>query len=216
MTGILFDLDGTLLDTLADLLNATNASLSRFGYPERTLPELRRAVGNGAAHQFRSCLPQGTPEERVQQVLAFYLPYYAEHCDILTAPYPGIPEALRTMGEHYALGIVSNKPDRAAKALCARHFPGIYTLGETPGCPRKPAPDMLYKALAAIGAERGIYVGDSEVDILTARAAAMPCISVTWGFREQSELIAAGAEHLCGSASELIACIRRIEESYGQ
>lgn len=216
MTGILFDLDGTLLNTLDDLLNATNHVLAKFGYPERTLAELRRAVGNGAAHQFRSCLPPGTPEERVQELLEYYLPYYAQHCDILTAPYPGIPQALEALGKDYALGIVSNKPDRAAKALCARHFPGVYALGEVPGCPRKPAPDMITKALATIGADRGIYVGDSEVDIRTGKAAGLPCVSVTWGFRDEPELVAAGAECLCRSAVELVDCIHRIEETYGQ
>lgn len=145
MTGILFDLDGTLLDTLEDLTNATNYALEQFGYPPRTLAEVRRAVGNGAANQIRKCLPAGTAEERVQQVLAVYKPYYTEHCRIRTKPYMGILEALKILTNFYPAAIVSNKPDAAVKALCADYFPGIYALGETPDCPRKPAADMVFK-----------------------------------------------------------------------
>lgn len=200
MTGLLFDLDGTLLDTLEDLLDATNYALRAHGYPERTLPELRRFVGNGAHNQIRLSVPEGADP---LPVLETYLGYYPTHCRIKTRPYAGIPEALRELEEKYPVAIVSNKPDKAVKELCADLFPGIYALGEAPGCPRKPAPDMVFKAMEAIGVDSCVYIGDSEVDILTAQNAAVPCVSVTWGFRDEPDLLAAGATHLCHNAADL-------------
>ena len=208
-TGILFDLDGTLLDTLEDLLDATNYALKAFDFPERTLPELRRFVGNGALNQIRLSCPEGTAPETVQEVLSVYKPYYTEHCQIKTKPYQQIPEVLAQLQGKYPLAIVSNKPDSAVKALCADYFPGIYALGEAADCPRKPAADMVYKAMEAIGVEKCIYVGDSEVDVLTANNAGVPCLSVLWGFRDEEDMEAAGAEHLCRNTAELM---KKIEE----
>ena len=214
MTALLFDLDGTLLDTLEDLLDATNYALKAWGFPERTLEELRAVVGNGAANQIRKSLPEGTPEERVEKVLETYKPYYTDHCQNKTHAYAGIPEALAALGRKYPIAIVSNKPDGAVKALCARYFPGIYALGERGDCPRKPAPDMVYRGMAALGAENCVYIGDSEVDILTAKHAGVPCLSVTWGFRDRDQLAAAGAEVYCHRPEDLI---DRIEEmTHGQ
>lgn len=208
--GILFDLDGTLLDTLQDLLDATNYALERRGYPRRTLQELRRFVGNGAYNQLRLSAPEGTPPEAVQALLDTYKPYYTANCQHKTRPYPGIPEALALLQEKYPVAIVSNKPDAAVKALCAEYFPGIYALGETPDCPRKPAADMVYKAMAAVGADRCIYVGDSEVDVLTAGNAGVPCICVTWGFRDREDLERAGAVHVCQYPEEIPAMIEEL------
>ena len=177
-TGIIFDLDGTLLNTLEDLLDATNYALAQCGYPKRTLPELRRFVGNGAENQIRMSLPAGTSPEEVQRVLKIYKPYYTEHCQVKTRPYDGILESLAILKEKYPIAVVSNKPDTAVKSLCAQVFPGIFALGETPDCPRKPAPDMVYKACRAIGADTCVYVGDSEVDVRTAKNAGVPCLSV--------------------------------------
>lgn len=209
MTGILFDLDGTLLNTLEDLTEATNHALGKFGYPARTAEQVRRAIGNGAANQIRRSLPEGTAEEVVQEVLAVYKPYYTEHCQLKTKPYPGIPEALEILKKNYPVAIVSNKPDAAVKALCADDFPGIYALGEKADCPRKPAPDMVFKGMQAIGVDRCIYVGDSEVDVLTAKNAAMPCLCVLWGFRDKEDMTAAGGEHFCESTADLV---EKIEE----
>ena len=207
-TGILFDLDGTLLDTLEDLLDATNYALKVHGYGERTLPELRRFVGNGAYNQMRLSVPEGTDPEEIRRVLDTYKPYYTAHCQIKTRPYAGIPQALEALKGKYPLAIVSNKPDAAVKALCADHFPGIYALGEAPDCPRKPAPDMVFKAMAAIGCDRCIYVGDSEVDVLTAKNAGMPCLAVTWGFRDKEDLI--GADAFCEDPARLAELIKRM------
>lgn len=201
-TGILFDLDGTLLDTLEDLLDATNYALATCGYPPRTLKELRRFVGNGAENQIRLSLPEGAKQD-VQKVLGIYKPYYTDHCQVKTRPYAGIPEQLAVLKEKYPLAIVSNKPDSAVKALCADCFPGIYALGETADCPRKPAPDMVFKAMAAIGVEKCIYVGDSEVDVITAQNAGVPCLSVLWGFRDREDMEAVDAEHFCDDTAKL-------------
>ena len=209
MTGLLFDLDGTLLDTLEDLLDATNFALRTHGYPERTLPELRRFVGNGAHNQIRRSVPDGADP---LPVLETYLDYYPTHCRIKTRPYDGIPEVLKELRERYPVAVVSNKPDGAVKELCADLFPGIYALGEAPDCPRKPAPEMVYKAMEAIGADKCIYIGDSEVDILTSKNAGVPCISVTWGFRDEPDLLAAGAEHLCRTPEELLCLIKKLND----
>lgn len=202
-TGILFDLDGTLLNTLEDLLDATNYALEQCGYPPRTLPELRRFVGNGAENQIRMSLPEGSTPEEVQRVLGIYKPYYTAHCQIKTRPYAGILEALEKLKDKYPIAIVSNKPDSAVKALCAEVFPGIYALGEAPDCPRKPAPDMVQKACRAIGAERCVFVGDSEVDVFTANNAGVPCLSVLWGFRDREDITAAGGTHFCETTADL-------------
>ena len=209
MTGLLFDLDGTLLDTLEDLLDATNYALRTHGYPERTLPELRRFVGNGAHNQIRLSVPEGVDPI---PVLETYLGYYPSHCRIKTRPYEGIPEVLRELKERYPVAVVSNKPDGAVKELCADLFPGIYALGEAPDCPRKPAPEMVHKAMEAIGVDKCIYIGDSEVDILTAKNAGVPCISVTWGFRDEPDLLAAGADVLCRTPEELVPLIKKLND----
>lgn len=199
MIGILFDLDGTLLDTLDDLTAAVNATLHTFGHPTRTREEVRRFVGNGAAKLLQLAVPSG---ENWQEPFAFFQEYYRNHCQERTAPYPGIITALEAL-KGYPMAIVSNKPDAAAKKLCELYFPGVYTLGESPLCPRKPAPDMLKAAMERIGVEQCIYVGDSEVDVLTAKNADVPCLSVLWGFRDEAAIRAAGGEHFCATPEEL-------------
>lgn len=207
MTGVIFDLDGTLLDTLEDLKDGVNAALSHFGYPARTLAEVRRFVGNGVGRLIDLAVPEGADP---QPVLAWFRAYYADHCRIKTAPYEGIMEALEQIGQEYSLAIVSNKPDFAVKALCADYFPGIFALGEHPGCPRKPAADMVRLAMEAMGVETCIYVGDSEVDVATAKNAGVPCLSVLWGFRDQKELAQMGATHFCAHPLELYSLIKTV------
>ena len=209
-TGILFDLDGTLLNTLEDLLDATNYALEVCGYPKRTLTELRRFVGNGAENQIRMSLPEGASPEEVQRVLKIYKPYYTEHCQVKTRPYDGILESLAILKEKYPIAVVSNKPDAAVKALCGQMFPGIFALGEAPDCPRKPAPDMVHKACRAIGVDTCVYVGDSEVDVRTAKNAGVPCLSVLWGFRDREDIEAAGGQYFCESPAQLTEKIEEI------
>ena len=208
-TAIIFDLDGTLLDTLGDLHAAVNHTLAEFGYPLRTMEEVRRFLGNGAQWLIRMALPEGADWA---PVLAAFHTYYAAHCDERTRPYPGISEALAVLGEKYPLAVVSNKPDGAVKELSKIYFPALYARGEDVDCPRKPAPDMVRKAMEALDAQRCVYVGDSDVDILTARNVGAPCLSVTWGFREEAELRAAGGVHFCCAPAQLPAKIEEILE----
>ena len=197
-TGILWDLDGTLLDTLADLTDALNYAMTQFGYPHRTMEDVRRFIGNGAHRLIALSVPEGADVDAVLQV---YKTYYDAHCQIKTKPYDGILEAL---AEKYPMAVVSNKPDSAVKPLCAQYFPGIFARGESADCPRKPAPDMLLKTMEAIGVDRCIYVGDSEVDVLTAKNAGVPVLSVLWGFRDRKEIEAEGGQHFCDDPAMLV------------
>lgn len=211
---VLFDLDGTLLNTLEDILGAVNHTLRGMGYPERTLAEMRRFVGNGAEMQMRLAMGEGTREEDVQKALALYKPYYAAHCQIRTRPYEGVTELMRALKEAgWKIAVVSNKPDEAVRPLVAEHFGELpdLALGETASRRRKPAPDMVDDALAALGAEksRAVYVGDSEVDVETARNAGMACIAVSWGFRDREQLVDSGAREIAADAAELRALLEK-------
>ncbi len=209
MTGILFDLDGTLLDTMADLTDAVNYALHVHGYPSRSMDEVRSFVGNGAARLLALSVPEG---EDYVPVLATYQEYYRSHCQIKTCPYPGVLEALEQLQAKYPVAIVSNKPDAATKKLCADYFGDVFARGEAADCPRKPAPDMLFQAMQVLGVDKAIYVGDSEVDVITAKNAGMPCISVTWGFRNKEELKEAGSRYLCDYAALLPELAAKIEK----
>ena len=210
MIAILFDLDGTLLNTLDDLVDATNATLTHFGCPERTWEEVRQFVGNGAERLIRLALPGKADDPDVYEVLAYYKDYYAAHSQIKTRPYEGILEALAAVREEFPVAIVSNKPDNAVKILCAQYFGDVFALGESDACPRKPAPDMVHQAMAAIGAERCIYVGDSEVDVITANNAAVPCVSVLWGFRDREDMEAVGGSVFCERPDQLVNVIEEL------
>ena len=153
-TGILFDLDGTLLSTLEDLTDAVNYTLRHYGCPERTQEEVCSFLGYGARYLITSALPENGKDFDVDTVLAFYQKYYAAHSRIKTRPYDGILEALAELRKDYPIAIVSNKPDIATKPLCKEYFgEDIYALGESASCPRKPAPDMVYQGMQAIGVE---------------------------------------------------------------
>lgn len=204
MTAILFDLDGTLLDTLDDLADAVNVTLSHFGCPARTREEVRQFVGNGAERLIRLALPGKADDPDVMEVLNFYKAYYSAHSQVKTGPYEGILEALAEIRQELPVAVVSNKPDNSVKQLCAEFFGDVFALGESDEIPRKPAPDMVHKAMAAIGADACIYVGDSEVDVKTAKNAGVPCLSVLWGFRDQEILVEAGAEHFCANPRDLL------------
>lgn len=210
MTGILFDLDGTLLDTLEDLADAVNFALKEFGYPARSLEEIRQFVGNGAFRLMTLSVPEGSDPTAPFRC---FQDYYRAHCRVKTKPYDGIEDALDVLGKKYPLAIVSNKPDGAVKTLCSELFPGIYARGESADCPRKPAPDMVYKAMEAIGADRCIYVGDSEVDVLTARNAGVPCLSVLWGFRNREEI---RGSHYCEHPARLVDALEKMVKEYGK
>ena len=207
-TSVLFDLDGTLLDTLGDLTAAMNRTLTRHGLPERTRQQMRAALGNGARRLMELSVPVGTDGALFETLLAEYNTDYAAHCRIETAPYPGVDALLRQLhAQGRKLAIVSNKPDEAVRALRTEFFADTVPIavGETAAIRRKPTPDMLLAAMEKLGAERTstVYVGDSEVDIATARAAGLPCISVLWGFRDRDLLEQAGAQQFAADAGEL-------------
>ena len=211
-TSVLFDLDGTLLDTLGDLTAAMNRTLTRHGLPERTRQQMRAALGNGARRLMELSVPAGTDGALFETLLAEYNADYATHCRIETAPYPGVDALLRQLhAQGRKLAIVSNKPDEAVRALRAEFFADTVPIavGEKQGIRRKPAPDTLLAAMAQLGAERTstVYVGDSEVDIATARAAGLPCISVLWGFRDRDVLEQAGAQHFAADIAQLQALL---------
>ena len=207
-TSVLFDLDGTLLDTLGDLTAAMNRTLTRHGLPERTRQQMRTALGNGARRLMELSVPAGTDGALFETLLAEYNADYAAHCRIETAPYPGVDALLQQLhAQGRKLAIVSNQPAEAVRALRAEFFADTVPIavGEKTGIRRKPAPDTLLTAMAQLGAERSstVYVGDSEVDIATARAAGLPCISVLWGFRDRDVLEQAGAQQFAADAGEL-------------
>ena len=209
-TGIIFDLDGTLLDTLDDLHAAVNHTLAQFHCPPRTREEVRRFVGNGVDQLVRLSLPGLDTDPDLNEVIAAYRSYYNAHCREKTGPYAGILLALADLAPEYPLAVVSNKPDSAVKPLCREYFGDIYSLGERKETPRKPAPDMVWQGMAAIGVSQCVYVGDSEVDIETAKNAGAECVSVLWGFRDRDVLEEAGGTHFCETAEMLSTVIGAI------
>ena len=214
--GLLFDLDGTLLDTLEDLYLGANGALKELGLPPRTRQEVRAFVGNGARRLMELSLPGLPTDPGVDQALEAFQRIYGRICREHTAPYPGVLEALQQLRrEGYPMAVVSNKPHFAVQELCNAHFSGLMTAcqGETPEIPRKPAPDMVRLAARHLGRtpERCIYIGDSEVDVLTARNACMSCLSVTWGFRDEELLRQCGATNLISCPGELPRAIAALE-----
>lgn len=206
---LIFDLDGTLLDTIADLAASTNFALCKHGYPEHSIDDVRRFVGNGVRKLVERALPKGVSDEEFQATFADFKEHYAEHNVVKTAPYDGIMDALNELkARGYKMAIVSNKFDGAVKSLAAHFFTGVIevAIGETSFIHRKPAPDMVFQALKELGSnvEESLYIGDSEVDIATAKAAGMDCLSVAWGFRSEQTLVEAGASRIIRLPSELL------------
>ncbi len=204
---VLFDLDGTLLDTLEDLRDGVNVVLARRGYPQHTLEEIRDYVGNGAGVLIRRALPEGTEETEIREVLAEYKDWYRVHYCTKTHPYPGVAELLDTLAAAgVKMAVVSNKPDAVTKELAKKFFPGLPAFGQRDDVPRKPEPQMVWKALETLGVgrEQACYVGDSEVDVATAKNAGLPAVLVSWGFRTEEQLRAAGAETITATAAELL------------
>lgn len=214
--GILWDLDGTLLDSLEDLKDSVNHTLEQYGLPGRSLEEIRRFVGNGARQLIALSMPGKADDPDVDSVLRDYQVYYTAHSQIKTKPYEGILAALETLGKKFPMAVVSNKPDGAVKVLCSQYFPGVYAMGESADCPRKPAPDMVFKAMKALGVDTCVYVGDSEVDVTTAANAGVPCLSVLWGFRDRKILEEAGGRYFCEDTGKLADTLEKIiKEVYG-
>lgn len=207
----IFDLDGTLLDTLTDLAASTNYALRTHGMPEHTIDEVRRFVGNGVRKLMERAVPDGTDNPLFDEAFATFRQYYMEHSLDTTRPYEGIPEmlaALKAKGCH--LAVVSNKMMAATQELCRHFFPETIEVAigenEAEGIRKKPAPDTVIAALRqlGVGEEGAVYVGDSDVDIATARNSNLPCISVLWGFRDRDFLLQHGASTLISAPKELL------------
>lgn len=215
-TAVIFDLDGTLLNTLEDLRDSTNYALQKFGFPQRTLDEVRSFVGNGLRMLIVRAVPAGTEDAVIDAVLQTMKLHYAENYHNKTRPYDGIEALLmRLKAEGYPMAIVSNKADLVVALLRKLYFDTLIpvAVGETEGVLRKPAPDMVIEGLRRLGlpGAKAVYVGDSEVDLQTARNVGIPCLSVTWGFRSIQQLKEAGAQHLVHTPEELYETICQLK-----
>ena len=206
---VLFDLDGTLLDTIEDLADSLNHVLARYGLPLHTVEEVRRYVGNGIPRLLERAVSAETSGEQIRRMYREFLAYYQAHCRVKTRPYAGIPELLEALGERgFRMAVISNKADAVTQALIGWFFGDRfdYVLGAAEGRALKPDRAMLDAALDALSLAPGeaVYVGDSQVDLETARNAGMDCISVTWGFRSRETLLRAGAVTLAEAPEEVL------------
>lgn len=211
---VIFDLDGTLLDTLDDLTDAVNFVIDRRGFPVRTRDEVRSFVGNGARLLVERAIysKNGEIDVEVEDVSLVdscfdeFKRYYGDHVNVKTKPYEGIVGLMHSIKSRgIAMAVVSNKPDKATKMLCGAHFDDLlsFSVGEREGVPKKPCPDAVIEAIAQLSCDKAIYVGDSEVDVITAKNAEIPSILVTWGFRNKEFLRENGGEIFADNCEEL-------------
>ncbi len=203
----IFDLDGTLLDTVLDLVILTNQALEDCGFPPRTAEEILSFVGNGARALMYQAVPQGASEEQVDEAMQRFKDLYPEYGAVLTIPYAGIPQLLQALKEQgKRLGVLSNKFDAGTQELIAHFFPGVFDVvhGECDAIPRKPDPTGLMITMRELDAENCAYVGDSGGDMRVARAAGAFPVGVTWGYRPAEELEEAGAEFLATTPLDIL------------
>ena len=208
---LIFDLDGTLLNTLNDLTDSTNYALASLGYPQKTIEQVRNYVGNGVAKLIERAIPNGRTNPDFEKCLEIFKENYSKNMYNKTAPYDGIIKMLKQLRlKGCKIAVVSNKFDAAVKELCKKYFPDMINVAigenEAGGIKTKPAPDTVLKALKELNGKTSdaIYLGDSEVDIQTAQNSNMPCISVTWGFKDKDFLIQHGAKILVNKPHEII------------
>jgi len=211
---ILFDMDGTILDTLKDIQIAVNYACDIKGFDQQSLEKIRQSVGNGAYKLIERIVPPGLSKEEILDVFNIYQSFYNKHHTVNTGPYAGILELLKQLKEFgYLLGVVSNKFEHLVEALNQQLFKGYFdiSIGETDGVPIKPAPDMIYRALKVlkVNQHETIFVGDSDTDIITAKNAQLTSIGVTWGFRDQDVLINHGANYIIHQPHELLDLLKK-------
>lgn len=211
---IIFDMDGTILNTLEDLKNSLNYVLQQAGYQTRTLEEVRTFVGNGIRKTIERALPSDIEEEKVDELFSLFMDYYAIHNTDNTKPYNGVIELLKEL-KHlgYKTAVVSNKQDSAVKSLCKKFFTGLFDveIGEKENIAKKPDPDEVNEVLKILNIDRtkSIYIGDSEVDIQTAQNSKMKSIIVDWGFKDRKFLYEHGAEVIVSNPSEILNIINK-------
>lgn len=206
MKTVIFDLDGTLLDTRADLKNSTNYALEKFGFSTQNLEKVRKSVGNGIKLLVKRCLPDNTDDATLDDVFEAMKSHYNDHCHDDTVPYKGIIELLKHLkSEGYQIAVVSNKKDPLVQILKKVYFDGLVDIavGEDENMPRKPAPNMVEYIKASLNVSEAVFVGDSEVDVQTAKNAGLPFLAVGWGFRSEAVLREAGATVICQTPVEL-------------
>lgn len=206
---VIFDLDGTLLDTLEDLTDSVNAALRQYGCPTKCIEQIRSYVGNGIRNLILRCVEGGENNSDFERIFDTFRMHYKTNCRNKTKPYGGVMEMLRTLKENnIKLAIVSNKADFAVKELNEYYFKEFHmaAIGEREGVARKPSPDAIYEAMRELGVTAGqtVYVGDSEVDIKTAANAQIPCISVLWGFRSKEILTEYNAGYFAETAADVL------------
>lgn len=207
----IFDMDGTLLDTLEDLKESTNYALRKFKFPERTKEEVRKFVGNGVEKLFDRAVPKTANDETKQTCIEIFKQHYEQNMYNNTAPYNSIPEILRELKLHgIKTGIVSNKFDKAVKILTKKYFSNLIdtAIGQAKDIPIKPAPQGVLKAMKEMKVKSAVYIGDSNVDIETAHNANLKCIAVTWGFRDKNTL--KNADYIVDTPEELLQVLRSL------
>ena len=206
---IVFDMDGTILDTLEDLKNSMNHTLKLHNMPERTLDEIRSFVGNGIRKLIERAVMTGTSTEQIDVIHKDFMEHYEVHCADFTRPYDGVNDLIKELRNRgYKTAVVSNKADGAVQDLCIQYFPGLFDLsiGERPKIAKKPAPDMVNLALnkLSVSKEKAVYIGDSDVDVATARNSKLDMIAVDWGFRTREFLVEQGAEIIVSKPEEIL------------
>jgi phosphoglycolate phosphatase len=211
---IIFDLDGTLLNTLDDLADSVNIMLEREGYPPRTREDVREFIGNGARNLVKRALPEAVPDEEVTRCLSVYRKIYLENMFQKTGPYEGIDETLKELKRlGVKIGVVSNKPHDATREMCEFYFGDILdaVIGDNPERKKKPAPDNIFEILRLLGSDKAktLYIGDSDVDMETAKNAGLDCAGVTWGYRSEETLTEHGADYIVEEPRQLIRLIGR-------
>lgn len=208
---VIFDMDGTILNTLDDLYESVNITLDNFGFPKRTLDEVRQFVGNGVRLLFQRALPNEVNDDVLEKSIIFFKKTYAQNMYNHTAPYDSIKKILKELNNNgVKIAVVSNKFDLAVKELSKKYFGDLIdiSVGQSDEVPQKPAPNGVFKAMRELDVKSAIYVGDSDVDVQTAKNANLPCIGVTWGFRDREYL--KGADYIIDTPDELIEIIRSL------
>ncbi len=208
---IIFDFDGTVLNTLDDLTTSVNYALNVFSFPQRTKSEIRIFVGNGMRKLIERSVPENTGNNLTDNVFSEFKSHYKIHCNDKTVPYNGINELLCTLKNNgMKIAVVSNKSHSSVMDLCSYHFPGVFDciIGQKDGIRKKPFPDSVNTAISILNGNKNetVYIGDSEVDVATARNAGIDCISVLWGFRTENELLNSGATVLASDTD----CLKKL------